>query len=389
MRTLTKLGSVGHPASVPGDRPPEMPLEKIVRDPNNPRPPLHLRSLEDQQKQRELERNIQKRGVKSPISLRPHPTDADKWIINHGHCRYDGALAAGLATIPYFIDQNFDSYDQIAENLHRADLSPWAIAEFIKRRLDDGESKGEIAEKLGKETHNFVTDHLALVDAPACLHQAYANGVTSARTLYDLRRAYDEFPEEVDGWCASGAKISRDSIRELLEKLRHVVIRRPATHGPHPAFNGQDAGTQHAAQEVVTNNDRGLDAPAPAQVAALNDDTAVKRPDVPCPAEPSSRSSFHGDGTGSVKAERRRSAHAAPLGSSLHEEPRPTTEAPALLEMRTLGTLPVQYKGRPVRIAPDATVKILAEDDSVSFEVPFHQLAIGEAIDGTASSASP
>jgi ParB family chromosome partitioning protein len=387
MRTLTKLGNIGHPAAVPGGRPPEMPLEKIVRDPSNPRPPLHLRSLEDQQKQRELDRNIQKRGVKSPISLRPHPTDPDKWIMNHGHCRYDGAVAAGLATIPYFIDPNFDSYDQIAENLHRADLSPWAIAEFIKRRLDDGESKGEIAEKLGKETHNFVTDHLALVDAPACLHQAYANGVTSARTLYDLRRAYDEFPEEVDGWCASGARVSRESIRELLEKLRHVVIRGPATHGPNPAFNGQDADAKHAEQEVLTNNDRGLDAPGPAQVPALNDDTTAKRPDVPCPAEPFQRSSFHGDETG-VEAENHRSPRAAPLGSALHEEPWPTTKAPAMLQTRTLGRVPLQYKGRPVRIAPDATVKILAEDDSVSLEVPFHQLVIGEATDGTASSAS-
>jgi ParB family chromosome partitioning protein len=209
--------------------PPEMPLERIVRDPDNPRPPLHLRTPDEQQKQAELNANIRQRGVKSPISLRPHPKLPDMWIINHGHCRYDGAQAAGFATIPYFVDPHFDSYDQVAENLHRCDLSIWAIAAFIKRKLDEGHSKAQIAERLGKESQNFVTEHLALVDAPICVHQAYANSVRSPRTLYDLRRAYDEFPVEVEAWCASGAKVTRDSIKELIDRLRHDVSSALAT----------------------------------------------------------------------------------------------------------------------------------------------------------------
>lgn len=225
MRALTALKQAGKATQHQVDgRPLEMPLSKIVRDPANPRPPLHLRTPDEQQKQFELNENVRQRGIKSPISVRPHPSEPDTWIINHGHCRYDAAEAAGFGTIPYFVDPNFDSYDQVAENLHRSDLSIWAIAGFIKRKLDEGQSKTEIAQRLGKEGLNYVTEHLALVDAPGCLHQAYAKAVRSPRTLYDLRRAHDEFPEQVDAWCSGGATITRDSIRELLERLRHDVI---------------------------------------------------------------------------------------------------------------------------------------------------------------------
>jgi ParB family chromosome partitioning protein len=224
MRALTGLRQAGMAARGSDGKPPEMPLDRIMRDPDNLRPPLHLRTPEEQQKQRELDASIKKRGVKSPVSLRPHPTLPDIWIINHGHCRYDGAQAAGHATIPYFIDPNFDSYDQVAENLHRSDLSIWAIAEFIARKMDDGDSKGQITERLGKESQNYVTEHLALVDAPNCLHQAHAQGVTSIRTLYDLRRAYDEFPAQIDAWCNGGARISRGTIKQLLDRMRQAAL---------------------------------------------------------------------------------------------------------------------------------------------------------------------
>lgn len=230
MRALTSLKNAGIAVQGAEGKAPEMSLHKIRKDPSNLRPAFEQRTAAEQQQQRELDANVKKRGVKSPISLRPHPTIPDTWIINHGHCRYDAAVAASLDKIPYFVDPNFDSYDQMSENLHRSDLSVWAIAEFIKRKLQEGESKGQIAEGLGKETQNYVTDHLALVNAPNCLHLAYSKGVKSARTLYDLRRAYDEFPEQVDAWCDRETRITRDSIKELQDKLRHEVREQTAAN---------------------------------------------------------------------------------------------------------------------------------------------------------------
>jgi ParB family chromosome partitioning protein len=291
MRALTSLKNAGIAVQIVEGKAPEMSLHKIQKDSSNLRPAFEQRSPAEQQQQRELDANVKKRGVKSPISLRPHPTIPDTWIINHGHCRYDAALAANLDKIPYFVDPNFDSYDQIAENLHRSDLSIWAIAEFIKRKLEQGESKGKIAEGLGKETQNYVTDHLALVDAPNCLHLAYSKGVKSARTLYDLRRAYDVFPEQVDSWCDGETRITRDSIKELHDRLLHEVsqpavankdvILREAGEGNADVI-GEMSGLRSTAESVsseVPGASQALLQPAgkPEEgVTSLGDETALR-----------------------------------------------------------------------------------------------------------------
>lgn len=73
-----------------------------------------------------------------------------------------------------------------------------------------------------------MTEHLALLESPACVEKAYASGVSSARTLYDLRRLHDEFPEQVDTWVASGAEVTRDTIAAFGKKVRHDELARTA-----------------------------------------------------------------------------------------------------------------------------------------------------------------
>lgn len=328
---------------------PEMPLEKIVRDPENPRPPLHLRTPEEQTKQAELNSNVRQRGVKSPISLRPHPTLPDMWVINHGHCRYDAAEAAGLATIPYFVDPNFDSYDQVAENLHRCDLSIWAIAAFIKRKLDEGHSKSHIAERMGKEGQNYVTEHLALVDAPACVHQAYANAVRSTRTLYDLRRAYDEFPEQVEEWCNSGARVTRDAIKELSDRLRHDVIGVSTSSG--------EVSSQHHSSPQ-----------SPSDVKPTDQDC---QPAVPSAADESLRHDVT----------LARQAKEQPLTSRLRHDvmsPKAARASSTSRQMPRASFPPteilVTYRGRTAKLAPDTKVEIIVEGDVAPLYVALAEL---------------
>jgi ParB family chromosome partitioning protein len=96
------------------------------------------------------------------------------------------------------------------------------VADFIAHKRAESHSKGYIAQRLGKG-RSFVTEHLSLVDAPACLYLAYAKGVASPRTLYDLRRAHDEFPAQVEDWCASTAEITRKILQTLLAQLRRDI----------------------------------------------------------------------------------------------------------------------------------------------------------------------
>jgi ParB family chromosome partitioning protein len=353
MRALTGLKQAGMALQgahqqAPG-RPSEMPLDKIMRDPDNLRPPMHLREPDDQQKQRELNANIKQRGVKSPISLRPHLTIPDMWIINHGHCRYDGAEAAGFATIPYFVDPNFDSYDQVGENLHRADLSPWAIAEFIKRKLEENQSKKQISEGLGKENESYVSEHLALVDAPQCLHQAHRNGVRSVRTLYDLRRAYEEFPEQVEAWCNAAPKITRDTIKELLQMLRTVSDQ--VTAG--------DARAQLRQEPTVPEfrHDERNDPPECKATPQLPQKVTERefRHDEEKTLDVPSNEILH-------RGKKLPGAEQSQLNESSSRE-------------RELGSgVLALYRGLPAQVAPNTTVKIMVEGHSRLLEVPLSEL---------------
>jgi hypothetical protein len=92
-------------ANVPQCHAPEVQLADIVPD--------HSRHPEDILKEPGFVENVRQRGVKSPISLRPHPTLPGKWLINDGYRRFWAAQAVGLRTIPYVVDVNFDSDDQL------------------------------------------------------------------------------------------------------------------------------------------------------------------------------------------------------------------------------------------------------------------------------------
>lgn len=352
MRALTKLAQIGNVSGKTVGAPPEMPLEKILRDPENPRPPLHLRTAEEQQRQSELNASVRQRGVKSPISLRPHPTLPDVWLINHGHCRYDAAEAAGSATIPYFVDPNFNSYDQVAENLHRCDLSIWAIAAFIRRKLAEGHSKSQIAERLAKNL-NYVIEHLALVDAPSCVHQAYVNGVRSPRTLYDLRRAYNEFPEQIEKWCASGTRVTRDAISGLLDGLRH-----DATAAPEP--------TGVLRQQLPTSCTRDVEAAAPDSGRAMLDkvDSESLRHDVTPPLQ----------GEDEHRPSGLRHDVTPPSGNVLL----PATEKLVQGDATSTG-IRVVYRGMEASVAPDTKVTIVLERSGESVEVSLGDLVFQAA----------
>lgn len=107
----------------------ELSLSSIIEDSEQPRTFFNEESLN------ELAESIKERGVKSPISVRPHPTEPGKYIINHGARRYRASLIAGKTTIPAFIDTNYDLYDQATENIQRENLTAREIAMVIDRAI--------------------------------------------------------------------------------------------------------------------------------------------------------------------------------------------------------------------------------------------------------------
>jgi ParB family chromosome partitioning protein len=116
---LTGLAEIERPTT---GEPLLVPLEFISCDPGQPRQYIDEPALH------ELAKSIRAIGVVQPISVRPDPSADGRYIINYGERRYRAAAIAGLSAIPAFIHKTPSSYTQVAENLHRADLSPMEIA---------------------------------------------------------------------------------------------------------------------------------------------------------------------------------------------------------------------------------------------------------------------
>lgn len=212
---------------------PEMALADIDEDPAQPRTEF------DPEAMSELQASIKQSGVKSPVSVRAHPEKPGRWMLNFGARRYRAAKAAGLDTIPAFIDEAHDDYDQVIENIQRADLRPMELALFIKRKLAEGEKKNDIAKRLGKSAPS-ITWHAALIDAPSCIEDLYSTGrCTTAQYLYELVKLHEKHPEQVTAWCASGEEVTRKTVDGLTEELKGKKAGRAGAAGDAEGGHGK------------------------------------------------------------------------------------------------------------------------------------------------------
>lgn len=191
----------------------ELLLSLIIEDSEQPR------TFFDEDSLNELAESIKERGVKSPISVRPHPTEPGKYIINHGARRYRASLIAGKTTIPAFIDTNYDLYDQAVENIQRDNLKPREIAMLIERAIKKGLSKSDIAKKLGK-SNSYVSQYAGLNNLAepiaALLNQGLCEDIT---LLANLNTQYKKTPEDVEEWISQQDEFSRTSFNNFKENL--------------------------------------------------------------------------------------------------------------------------------------------------------------------------
>jgi ParB family chromosome partitioning protein len=191
----------------------QLAVDSIDEDPEQPRLEFDAETL------KELAATVTERGVREPISVRPHPSEEGRWIINSGARRLRATKLAGKAAIPAFVDVTADSYDQVIENEQRDNLTPMDLAMFVQRRLGIGETQTEIARRLGK-SQSYVAFACALIDAPEWLMDLYRkNKCRGIRELYELRRLHGQSPECVDEWMKQKNCITRTDVQELKSDL--------------------------------------------------------------------------------------------------------------------------------------------------------------------------
>ncbi|WP_051241976.1 ParB/RepB/Spo0J family partition protein [Azohydromonas australica] len=254
------LGALNASAVEPAGTPLQLRLDAIDEDPNQPRMEF------DQETLQELADNIRERGVRQPVSVRSHPTQPGRYMLNFGARRLRASRMAGKETIPAFVDETANDFDQVAENEQRKGLTPLELALFVKKKLDEKMSQGEIARRLGK-SRPLITYACALIDAPDWVMNAYRSGKCQGLfEINELRKLYEAHPDAVEQWGAGQEAFTRTTLARLktqlgspapgnVEEAAQVVNGLPATTSPAAAtapVNGLPVpGVQTGEQQPV------------------------------------------------------------------------------------------------------------------------------------------
>lgn len=207
---------------------PELPISVIDPDPEQPRKTFDETALA------ELAESIRELGVLQPITVRPNPKQPGRYWIMTGERRYRAAKQVGLATIPALVGSPGAQAQlreaQMIENIHREALTPMEIAAYLREKRIAGLQNGEIA-ALIKKSPAFVTRHLALVNLPKLLQEAYDSGrCRDVSVIYELRNLYKESPQKTEEWLA--AKADAELTRGAMRELRSFIDGPPPTQAP-------------------------------------------------------------------------------------------------------------------------------------------------------------
>ncbi len=224
-----------------------LPMEAIEEDPQQPRKEFDAEALQ------QLADTIAERGVRQPLSVRPHPDQAGRWLLNFGARRLRASKLAGRVAIPVFVDATAGSYNQVIENEQREGLKPLELALFVQRRLAEGDNQAEIARCIGK-SRPYVTYATALINAPEWLLQIYRDGrCRGLRELYDLRKLQGQHPQAVASWAGEARQVTREGVETLRQDLTSTSAVGTPSHGalqtpaPAPAARPAETGNVDAA----------------------------------------------------------------------------------------------------------------------------------------------
>ncbi len=157
----------------------EISLDLIDFDPSQPRRNMVEERL------KELAASIEVHGVLEPVSLRAHPVDPERYVVNRGERRVRASRMAGRGAIPAFLDARVDPFAQAVENLHREDMSPFDLCAFIVEREKEGMSRVDIARRLAK-SKSHITLVASLRNASPEVRRAFEEGrIRDVRVLYE------------------------------------------------------------------------------------------------------------------------------------------------------------------------------------------------------------
>lgn len=203
-------------------KPLEIPLDDIIEDPDQPRKTF------DQESLKELAESIKYQGLLMPIAVRPRPDGQPGYMIIAGARRYRAVRLAGLHTIPAFIGEGHDRYAQMAENIHRDNLSHNEIAAFIAGELSQGKKQVQIAQALGK-SKAYVSRYAALADSPDWIKSMVADGRCNDIKIISSLIKRAESDQDLENKLASVGEVTKTTLAALDVSTGQASTPEPST----------------------------------------------------------------------------------------------------------------------------------------------------------------
>jgi len=210
--------------------------------------PLQPRTRFDEEAMTSLASSIREVGVLQPILVREAGTDDYELIA--GERRWRAARRAGLQTMPVLVQTVSDvhSLEQaLVENLHREDLNALEEAAAFQQLVDEFDYTHEqVAARVGK-SRTTVTNTLRLLQLPAGVQRALADGTISAGHARALLGTPDRtFQEEL----AKRAVAEGLTVRAVEDSVRRHI--QGAEPDPPEVTNGAAAPVSDAPPRVET-----------------------------------------------------------------------------------------------------------------------------------------
>ena len=208
----------------------ELPLEKVVPNPEQPRMTFHEETLQ------ELAASIREHGVLQPILVRPA---GEVFQIIAGERRWRASKLAGKDTIPAIVERFDDATAleiALIENLQREDLSPLDEAIIYKKMTDQlGYSIRNLAVKLGKDK-GYVENRLRLATAPEDVREMVAARYDTLSAAYELMKIEDKRRRKALAKQVVAGKLTLIRLRDKVERSLHPELTEPRAIPAIPAL---------------------------------------------------------------------------------------------------------------------------------------------------------
>lgn len=233
---------------LPGQRILEAPIDKISRNPHQPRLTFDHADLED------LISSIREHGVLQPLIVTPVADGTYQLIA--GERRLRASTIAGLKTVPVVVRDATELQKlelAIIENVQRSDLNPIEEAKAYQRLIDEfGMTQDDVGRKMGKSRPQ-VGNIIRLLQLPQEIQQALVEkriSSSNGRTLLSL-------PTDAERMELFHAMIAGNfTVRQTEERVG--VRRLPRTLDPNISAAEDRLRTKLHAKVSIKRNAKGV-----------------------------------------------------------------------------------------------------------------------------------